>query len=138
MDVKTKLETTTKNTQALILHLEAKFDRLADKQSARHFGSLPSNTQPNPKGNLSKPYQLPQARNEHVNAIFTRSGKSYEPLVNPNDSQNPIKFDSDDEKQKQLNLGVGSERMIFHIDSAMNIHILMMIPVLALMSSTKS
>ncbi|GJT07112.1 hypothetical protein Tco_0841574 [Tanacetum coccineum] len=44
-----------------------KFDRLADKQSARPSGSLPSNTQPNPKGNSSKPYQPPQARNEHSN-----------------------------------------------------------------------
>ncbi|GJX24336.1 reverse transcriptase domain-containing protein [Tanacetum coccineum] len=44
---------------------------LADKQSARPFGSLPSNTQPNPKGSSSKPYQPLQAQNEHVNAVFT-------------------------------------------------------------------
>ncbi|GJX29168.1 DNA-directed DNA polymerase [Tanacetum coccineum] len=75
MDLKNKLETTTKNHQASIPNLKAKFDRLADKQSSRPFGSLPSNTQPNPK---------------------------------------VIRV-----KQKQLNLGVGSERMIFHIDSAM-------------------
>nr|GEU91668.1 reverse transcriptase domain-containing protein [Tanacetum cinerariifolium] len=50
MDLKTKLETTTKSHQALIQNLEAKFDRLADKQSARPSGSLPSNTQPNPRG----------------------------------------------------------------------------------------
>ncbi|GKE60593.1 reverse transcriptase domain-containing protein, partial [Tanacetum coccineum] len=73
MELKNKLETTTKNHQALIQNLEAKFDRLADKQSARPSGSLPSNTQPNPRGNPSKPYQPPQARNEHVNAVFTRS-----------------------------------------------------------------
>ncbi|GJU80654.1 hypothetical protein Tco_1283019 [Tanacetum coccineum] len=42
MDLKNKLETTTKN-------LKAKFDRLADKQFGRPSGSLPSNTQPNPK-----------------------------------------------------------------------------------------
>ncbi|GJS50651.1 hypothetical protein Tco_0624013 [Tanacetum coccineum] len=36
--------------------------------------SLPSSTQPNPKDSSSKPYQPPQARNEHVNAVFTRSG----------------------------------------------------------------
>ncbi|GJY94012.1 retrovirus-related pol polyprotein from transposon TNT 1-94 [Tanacetum coccineum] len=35
---------------------------------ARPSGSLPSNTQPNPKGNPSKPYQPLQARNEHENA----------------------------------------------------------------------
>nr|GEW66385.1 reverse transcriptase domain-containing protein [Tanacetum cinerariifolium] len=51
MDLKIKLETTTKNHQASIQNLEAKFDRLADKQSARPSGSLASNTQPNPKGN---------------------------------------------------------------------------------------
>ncbi|GJV79199.1 reverse transcriptase domain-containing protein [Tanacetum coccineum] len=64
-------------------------------------GSFLSNTQPNPKGSSSKPYQPSQARNEHVNAVFTRSGKSYDPLDNPNDQQNnsktPINFDSDDE-----------------------------------------
>ncbi|GJZ02161.1 reverse transcriptase domain-containing protein [Tanacetum coccineum] len=49
IDLKTKLETTTKNHQALIQNLDAKFDRLADKQSAQPSRSLPSNTQPNPK-----------------------------------------------------------------------------------------
>ncbi|GKD85016.1 hypothetical protein Tco_1356170, partial [Tanacetum coccineum] len=115
---------------------------LADKQSGRPSGSLPSNTQQNPRGNNSKAYQPPQSCNEHVNVVFTRSGKSYDPPVNPNDQQNnsetPINFDSDDEddeptpqpktqkpadavirvNQKQLNLGVGTERMIFNINSA--------------------
>ncbi|GJZ45187.1 reverse transcriptase domain-containing protein [Tanacetum coccineum] len=49
MDLKNKLKTTTKNYQALIQNLEAKFDKFADKQSGRPSGSLPSNTQPNPK-----------------------------------------------------------------------------------------
>ncbi|GJZ09514.1 reverse transcriptase domain-containing protein [Tanacetum coccineum] len=78
---------------------EAKFI-LGDKQSGRPSGSLPSNTQPNPKGSSSKPYQPPQARNEQVDAVFTQSGKSYDPPVNPNDQNNsetPINFDSDDE-----------------------------------------
>ncbi|GKC01296.1 reverse transcriptase domain-containing protein [Tanacetum coccineum] len=79
---------------------EAKFI-LADKQSARPSGSLTSNTQPNPKDSSSKPYQPPQARNEHVNVVFTQSGKSYDPPYNPNNQQNnsetPINFDSDDE-----------------------------------------
>ncbi|GJZ59423.1 reverse transcriptase domain-containing protein [Tanacetum coccineum] len=101
MDLKNKLETTTKNHQASIQNLEAKFNRLANKQSGRPSGSLPSNTQPNPKGSLSKPYQPPQAQNEYVNAVFTLSGKSYDPPDNPNDQQNysetPINFDSDDE-----------------------------------------
>ncbi|GKC86434.1 hypothetical protein Tco_1142151 [Tanacetum coccineum] len=87
MDLKNKLETTTKNQQASIQNLKAKFDRLADKKSGRPSGSLPSNTQPNPKGSSSKPYQPPQARNEHVNAVFTRSCKSYDPPDNPNDQQ---------------------------------------------------
>ncbi|GJZ42114.1 hypothetical protein Tco_0589000 [Tanacetum coccineum] len=90
-----------KNHQASIQNLETKFDRLADKQSGRPSGSLPRNTQPNPRGSNSKAYQPPQSRNEHVNAVFTRSGKSYDPPDNSNDqqnnSENPINFDSDDE-----------------------------------------
>nr|GEV26027.1 hypothetical protein [Tanacetum cinerariifolium] len=50
IDIKTKLKTTTKNHQASLQNLKAKFDRLANKQSARPYGSLPSNTQLNPKG----------------------------------------------------------------------------------------
>ncbi|GJV32451.1 hypothetical protein Tco_1392851 [Tanacetum coccineum] len=77
---------------------------LTDKQSGRPSRSLPSNTQPNPKGHNSKTYQPPQSRNEHVNAMFTRSGKSYNPPVNLNDQQDnsetPINFDSDDEKDE--------------------------------------
>ncbi|GKD16576.1 hypothetical protein Tco_1205734 [Tanacetum coccineum] len=42
MDLKNKLKTTTKNHQASIQNLEAKFDRFTDKQSGRPFGSLPS------------------------------------------------------------------------------------------------
>nr|GEW44945.1 hypothetical protein [Tanacetum cinerariifolium] len=42
-----------------------------------------------------------QEKTEHVNAVFTRSGKSYDLSDNPNDQQNncknPINFDSDDE-----------------------------------------
>ncbi|GJT90201.1 hypothetical protein Tco_1079046 [Tanacetum coccineum] len=101
MDLKIKLETTTKNHQASIQNLEAKFDIFADKQSIRTSGSLPSNTQPNPKGSSSKPYQPSQAQNKHVNVVFTRSGKSYNPPINPNDqpnnSETPVNFDSDDE-----------------------------------------
>ncbi|GJV20676.1 hypothetical protein Tco_1369696 [Tanacetum coccineum] len=79
-----------------------KFDKFANKQSDRPSGSLPSSTQPNPKGSSSKPYQPPQAQNKNVNVVFTRSGKSYDPPTNPNDQQNdfetPINFDSDDEE----------------------------------------
>ncbi|GJY51879.1 reverse transcriptase domain-containing protein [Tanacetum coccineum] len=73
MDLKTQLETVAKNHQASIQNLETKFDRLADKQPGRPSGSLPSNTQPNPRGSNSKAYQPPQARNEHVNVVFTIS-----------------------------------------------------------------
>ncbi|GJU47430.1 hypothetical protein Tco_1204696 [Tanacetum coccineum] len=101
MDLKTQLETVAKNHQASIQNLETKFERLADKQSGRPSGSLPRNTQPNPRGNNSKAYQPPQSRNEHVNVVFTRSGKSYAPPDNSNyqqnNSENPINFDSDDE-----------------------------------------
>ncbi|GJT45630.1 hypothetical protein Tco_0954345 [Tanacetum coccineum] len=101
MDLKTQLETIAKNHQALIQNLETKFDKLADKQYGRPSGSLPSNTQPNPRGNNSKAYQPPQSCNEHVNSVFTRSGKSYDSPDNPNDqqnnSENTINFDSDDE-----------------------------------------
>nr|GEU34526.1 reverse transcriptase domain-containing protein [Tanacetum cinerariifolium] len=101
MDLKNKLETTTKNQQASIQNLKAKFERLPDKQSGRPSGSLPSNTQPNLKGCSSKPYQPPQAQNKHMSVVFTLSGKSYDPPDNSDDQQNnsktPINFDSDDE-----------------------------------------
>ncbi|GJR20073.1 reverse transcriptase domain-containing protein [Tanacetum coccineum] len=148
MDLKNKLETTTKNHQASIQNLEAKFDRLDDKQSGRPSGSLPNNTQPNPKGSSSKPYQPPQAQNEHVNVVFTRSVNPNYPLAEnklvqvgkftfladfvilemEEDSKvslilrRPFLHTADaiiQIKQKQLNLGVGTERMIFHIDFAM-------------------
>ncbi|GJW28504.1 reverse transcriptase domain-containing protein [Tanacetum coccineum] len=45
-----------------------------------------------------------KAQNEQVNAVFTRSGKSYDPPINPNDQPNdfetPINFDSDDEDEE--------------------------------------
>ncbi|GJW32171.1 reverse transcriptase domain-containing protein [Tanacetum coccineum] len=50
IDLKTKLETTTKNHQASIQNLKAKFDRLTDKKFGRPSRYLPSNTQPYPKG----------------------------------------------------------------------------------------
>nr|GEW48816.1 reverse transcriptase domain-containing protein [Tanacetum cinerariifolium] len=83
---------------------QRKLIRFAEKQSGRPSGSLPSNTQPNPKCSSSKPYQPPQAQNEQGNAVFTRSGKTYDPPSNPNDQQNdfdtPIIFDSEDEDEE--------------------------------------
>ncbi|GJT13688.1 reverse transcriptase domain-containing protein [Tanacetum coccineum] len=76
-------------------------DKIMARMDAMTMKMDAHNTQPNLKGSSSKPYQPPQARNEHVNAISTRSGKSYDPPVNPNDQQNDsethINFDSDDE-----------------------------------------
>nr|GEY12173.1 reverse transcriptase domain-containing protein [Tanacetum cinerariifolium] len=135
------LKTVAKNNQASIQNLKTKFDRLADKQSGRPSGSLPSNTQPNPKGHNSKAYQPPQARSEHVNVVFTRSAENM--LVEVGKFTFPadiviLEMEEDSKvplilgglflhtvdavirvKQKQLNLGVGTERMIFSIDSAM-------------------
>ncbi|GKF15059.1 hypothetical protein Tco_0056521, partial [Tanacetum coccineum] len=73
---------------------------LTEKQFGRPSGLLPSNTQPNPRGNNSKSYQPPQSRNEHVNAVFTRSGKTYDSPMNLNEQQGDAEiFDSDDEDE---------------------------------------
>ncbi|GJV98865.1 hypothetical protein Tco_1554117 [Tanacetum coccineum] len=44
------------------------------------------------------------SRNEHINVVFTRSGKTYDPPVNQNDQQNdsetPINFHSEDEDEE--------------------------------------
>nr|GEU85430.1 DNA-directed DNA polymerase [Tanacetum cinerariifolium] len=91
----------SKNLKTLFEFVSKGFDMLDYTQSGRPIGSLPSNIQPNPKCSSSKPYQPPQARNGHVNVVFTRSGKSYDPPINPNDQQNeyetPINFDSENE-----------------------------------------
>nr|GEY03299.1 reverse transcriptase domain-containing protein [Tanacetum cinerariifolium] len=98
--------------------------KLVDKQSGRPSRSVPSNTQPNLKGSSSKPYQLLQAQNEHVNAVFTRSVilEMEEDIKVPLILGRPFLHTADAVirvKQKQLNLGVGTKRMIFHIDFAM-------------------
>lgn len=99
MDLKDKLESSTRNHQASIQNLEAKFDRFAEKQSGRASGSLTSNTQPNP---TNKPYQPPQARHEHVNAITTRNGTSYDPPHAPSQTQQPVEVFTDDEEEDEL------------------------------------
>ncbi|GJR53507.1 hypothetical protein Tco_1404028 [Tanacetum coccineum] len=53
-----------------------------------------------PTPSNDKPYRPSPARNEHVNAIFTRSGKTYDPLVNPNDKTNIIHDESEDEAEE--------------------------------------
>ncbi|GKD01002.1 reverse transcriptase domain-containing protein [Tanacetum coccineum] len=88
---------------AMTIKMDAQYKELQSRAKQPtpdlDYDDMPINTQPNPRG--SKAYQPPQARNEHVNAVFTRSGKSYKPPDNSDDqqnkSENPINFDSDDE-----------------------------------------
>nr|GEU37020.1 reverse transcriptase domain-containing protein [Tanacetum cinerariifolium] len=70
-----------------------------DQCSTRPTGTLLSSTQTNLKPNPTndKPYRPPPARNEHVNAVFTRSGKTYDPPVHPNAKTTIIHDDSEDE-----------------------------------------
>nr|XP_043619711.1 uncharacterized protein LOC122591509 [Erigeron canadensis] len=75
-----KLDQSTKSTQATFQDLEAKIERLGNLN--RQPGTLPSNTQPNPKPQLNNQgsgpkYTPPNARKEYVNAITTRSGNTY-------------------------------------------------------------
>ncbi|GJZ14262.1 reverse transcriptase domain-containing protein [Tanacetum coccineum] len=77
MDLKTKLESTTKNHQASIQNLKAKFDILANKQSAQPSGSLPSNTQPNPRGSSSSTFWKHMSRN----ILETYVPKPYKPRI---------------------------------------------------------
>ncbi|GKC18032.1 reverse transcriptase domain-containing protein [Tanacetum coccineum] len=80
MDLKNKLETTTKNHQASIQNLEAKFDHLADKQSARPSGSLPSDTQPNPPRDDKDEESAPQPKtSKPINE--TPTPKKYKPKI---------------------------------------------------------
>nr|GEX72176.1 reverse transcriptase domain-containing protein [Tanacetum cinerariifolium] len=95
-----KTETqTSKNHQAAIQDLETKFGRIFDHQSSRPTGTLPTNTKTNLKPSTSndKPYRPSPAQNNYVNVIFTRSGKTYEPPVNPNAKPTIFLDDSDDE-----------------------------------------
>nr|GEY55472.1 reverse transcriptase domain-containing protein [Tanacetum cinerariifolium] len=89
-----------------------------------------------------KPYRPPPTQNEQVNALFTRSGKTYDPPENLNDKTAIIYGDSDDEadkakkkknqrpflhtadaiirvKSKELNLGIRDDRVTFLIDKVM-------------------
>ncbi|GKG32350.1 hypothetical protein Tco_0429860, partial [Tanacetum coccineum] len=104
-NLKTKVEQGQKNHQAAIQDLETKFGRLSDQCSSRSTGTLPSNTQTNPKPNRinEKPYRPPPTRNEHVNAVFTQSGKTYDPPVNPNAKTTIIHDDSEDEADEAEN-----------------------------------
>nr|GEZ97710.1 reverse transcriptase domain-containing protein [Tanacetum cinerariifolium] len=98
-----------KNHQVTIQDLETKFRRISDQCSSRPTGSLPSNTKTNPKPNPTndKPYRPPPAQNEHVNAIFIRSGKTYDSPVNSNAKTTIIHYDSEyeaNEAEKEVEI----------------------------------
>ncbi|GKC75641.1 reverse transcriptase domain-containing protein [Tanacetum coccineum] len=101
-NLKTKVEQGQKNNQAAIQDLETKFGRISNHQSSRPMGMLPSNTQTNPKPSTSneRPYRPPPARNEHVNAVFTPSGKTYDPPANPNTKTAIFLDNSEDEAEE--------------------------------------
>ncbi|GJS50630.1 reverse transcriptase domain-containing protein [Tanacetum coccineum] len=101
-NLKRKVKQGQKNHQAAIQDLETKFGRISNHQSSRPTGTLPSNTQTNPKSSTSnkKPYRPPPTRNEHVNAVFTRSGKTYKPPANPNTKTVVFLDDSEDEAEE--------------------------------------
>nr|GEW73009.1 reverse transcriptase domain-containing protein [Tanacetum cinerariifolium] len=101
-NLKTKVEQGQKNHQAAIQDFETKFGRISDHQSSRPSGTLPSNTQTNPKPSTSneKPYLPPPAQNEQVNAVFIRSGKTYNPSANPNTKTAVYLDDSEDEAEE--------------------------------------
>ncbi|GJU82856.1 hypothetical protein Tco_1285221 [Tanacetum coccineum] len=101
-NLKTKVEQGQKNHQAAIQDLETKFCKIFDQQSSRPTGTLPSNTQTNPKSSTStkKPYRPSPTRNEYVNVVFTRSGKTYNPPANPNTKTTIFFDDSEDEAEE--------------------------------------
>ncbi|GJU59774.1 hypothetical protein Tco_1237540 [Tanacetum coccineum] len=96
-NLKTKVKQGQKNHQATIQDLETKFGQLFDQHFTRPTDLLLSNTQTSPKPSPSnnKPYRPPLARNEHVNVVYIRSGKTYDPPVNPNDT---IIYDNSEDK----------------------------------------
>nr|GEV93189.1 reverse transcriptase domain-containing protein [Tanacetum cinerariifolium] len=101
-NLKTKVKQGKKNHQAAIQDLETKFGKIFDHQSSRPSCTLPSNTQTNPKPSTSneKPYRLPPARNEHVNVVLTRSGKTYNPPANP--TKTPIYLNDSEDKAEEV------------------------------------
>nr|GEU72238.1 hypothetical protein [Tanacetum cinerariifolium] len=74
------------------------FGRISDHQSSRPMGTLPSNTKTNLKPSTSndKPYRPSPTRNEHMNAVFIRSGKNYDPPVNPTAKPAIFLYNSED------------------------------------------
>ncbi|GJS91280.1 reverse transcriptase domain-containing protein [Tanacetum coccineum] len=104
---------------AMTMKMDAqyKYFQLTDKQSGRPSGSLPSNTDPNPKaenmlievGKFTFPADFIILEMEEDSKVPLILGR---PFLHTTDAVIQV-------KQKQLNLRVRTERMIFHIDSAM-------------------
>nr|GEW74138.1 reverse transcriptase domain-containing protein [Tanacetum cinerariifolium] len=62
-------------------------------------------TNPKPSPTNENPYRPPFTQNEHMNVIFTRSGLTYDPLVNPNAKTTVIYDNSEDvvdEAEKEI------------------------------------
>ncbi|GJW12551.1 reverse transcriptase domain-containing protein [Tanacetum coccineum] len=95
-------ESDFEKTMREFMDLKIKFGQISDSCSTRPIGLLLSNTQTNPKPSPmnDKPYRPPSAQKEHVNAVFTRSGLTYNLSVNPNANTTVIHDDSDEEVDK--------------------------------------
>nr|GEU62480.1 hypothetical protein [Tanacetum cinerariifolium] len=102
-NLKTKVKQGLKNQQATIHDLETRRGQLTYQIATRPTGSLPSNTQTNPKpssGSNDKAYRPPPARIKHVNVVCIRSGRTYDPPPNPIDKITIIHDDSDNEAEE--------------------------------------
>ncbi|GJV37039.1 hypothetical protein Tco_1409516 [Tanacetum coccineum] len=108
MDLKTQLKTVAKNHQSSIQNLEIKFNKLADKHSGRPFGSLPTENMLVKVGKFTLLADFVILEIEEDSKVPHIMGR---PFIHTADAVIRV-------KQKQLNLGVGAERMIFNIDSA--------------------
>ncbi|GJR94015.1 reverse transcriptase domain-containing protein [Tanacetum coccineum] len=108
-NLKTKVKQGLKNQQVAFHEIETKLGRITDQMVARPTGSLPSNTQTNPKPSSEsndKAYCPPPTRIKQVNVVCTRSGSPYNPPINPNDKFIVIYDDcneEDKEKDKEDN-----------------------------------
>nr|XP_043633222.1 uncharacterized protein LOC122604392 [Erigeron canadensis] len=97
-----------RNHQTSITNLEKKLDRISETSTDRPTGSLPSNTQSNPRpssSNSNQTYKPPPARTEHVNAISTKAGNIYQTNIEsaaPTDSpklvSKPVEDDFTDDE----------------------------------------
>ncbi|GJW03587.1 reverse transcriptase domain-containing protein [Tanacetum coccineum] len=92
---------------AMTMKMDAHYKELhsQSKQSTpdENVDDLPMSREEEAKFMQTFPYQPPQSRNEHVNDVFTRSGKTNDSLINPNEQQENTKFfDSDDEDEEPI------------------------------------